>query len=181
MTDSNYSEMLSRIYAAFGKNAPSETSSVYTFLFKRVVFIEDQFCNQIASAIECYDKVPTNIGVAILNEYSKLAPSAETRKHTCEHCYRNSGYMYFVHPTYSAPNGYVAKCPFCNGGSNQEVLFQLHQGSKQVPDSKQPRDYWEECFGKWVPPSKAKNEHPHRPPNVSRETPPIEDIDDLPF
>lgn len=180
MTNTNYSEMLSRIYAAFGKNAPSDMSSVYTFLFNRIAFIDDKFCDPIASAIESYDKAPTNIGVAILNEYNKIAP-AKTHEHTCEMCYRNSGYVYFVHPTYSAPNGYVAKCPLCNGGSDKEIRYQFKQGSKQVPDSKQPRDYWEECFGKWVPPSKAKNEHPHRPPNVLRETPPIEDIDDLPF
>lgn len=158
MTDSKYSEMLSRIYAAFGKSAPSETSPVYTFLFKRVSFIDDQFCDRIAAAIECYDKSPTNIGVAILNEYNKIAPTTTREKHQCNACYRNSGYIFFINPDYSAPNGYVARCPFCNNGNQSEIASQFEYGSKQVPTEKNPREFWEECFGEFIPNAKKQDD-----------------------
>lgn len=150
MTQDAFNRLCIRIYAAFGKSAYAENSTIQTFLFDRIGWIDDKYVDRIAAEIEMMDKMPSNIGTAILQVYYQFSDTDKKAKAPCSKCYKDSGYFWLVNPTYSAPNGYSVRCPFCNGGSVDELNYQLAKGSVKVPDTERyARVFWEKKFGVW--------------------------------
>lgn len=149
MTQDIFNRLCARIYAAFGKTAPAENTTIQTYLFDRVGWIEDDYAPKIAEIIEQLERMPANIGTEILKVYYSLGDVRKTERQPCDKCHNNGGWVWFVHPTYSAPNGYSVRCPFCNGGSMKEFNEQIEAGAKQVPSRQASRIYWEHCFGQF--------------------------------
>lgn len=149
MTQDIFNRLCARIYAAFGKTAPAENTTIQTYLFDRIGWIGDEYADKIAEQIEQLERMPANIGTEILKVYYQVGDVRKTERQTCEKCHNDSGWVWFVNKTYSAPNGYSVRCPWCNGGSYDEVNTQLAAKSVQVPSGMPARIFWEKQFGQF--------------------------------
>lgn len=149
MTQDTFNRLCARIYAAFGKTPPAENTTIQTYLFDRVGWIEDDYAPNIAESIEQLERMPANIGTEILKVYYSLGDIRKTERQKCEHCHNDGGWVWFVHPSYSAPNGYSVRCPFCNGGNRDEIQRQIDAGACKVPSGICASIFWETKFGQF--------------------------------
>lgn len=93
--------LLTEVYAAFGKTAPSEGSTPFQSIYRRINdgnVIPDECAQDLAFALCEYDSLPINLGKAIRSEYYKWQlqhPGKFVKRQSCPQCgKRLTGYVW---------------------------------------------------------------------------------------
>ena len=87
-----FDRMLDEIYGAFGRQRPLYNTPAYKTLWRRVSEergVPNEAARHIAYALSEYDSLPTNLGKAILCEFSEWLsrnPDMKAKAHSCKEC-----------------------------------------------------------------------------------------------
>lgn len=98
MTEDTVYSAISEIYAIFGKNAPSRSSTVTEVIARRVEDIPDRVRDYIVDRVAMQKALPANLSQAFRDaweSYCLAHPTAKAEKAYCRMCYGNGGWVYF--------------------------------------------------------------------------------------
>lgn len=142
MTESTVHSAISEIYAIFGKNAPSRSSTVVEVIARRVEDIPDRVRDYIVDRVAQNKALPANLSQAFRDawdSYCQAHPTAAGRGNKCQYCYGNGGWNYFkAFGEAWHPFPFWSFCPHCTpmNEATRKTPRQLQdEGAKVVPSN----------------------------------------------
>lgn len=136
MTPSNFSQLLTMLYATFGKTPPAENTPIRGVIWAKVQKVPDESCGWITNKLTEAEKMPANVGAAIVGAYQAwldVFPEKRMHAEVCPHCV--DGWLDCWSPVKDKMKHWVSPCPQCRD-PNARTRRELEQAGVAVMPSR---------------------------------------------